>query len=310
MGSRDILVDKNGNVFEMRTICCPICEGDYAYFLGFRGGEERQHNGFGIESRIVRCFKCSLIYPNPFPFPKDSQSLYGDPEKYFEGHNEKGKIENNRNLIRRICQYLKKSQCSLLDCGSGRGEMLVAAQLEGCSGVGLEFSKAMIDYAKRMHGIKVVSKTIEDYTEFATEKFDAVVLNAVLEHVYNPDSMIAAASKLIKPGGILYIDVPNEPHLFTILISVVNRIIGSKTIYNLSPTWPPFHVFGFNPKSIQILLRKHNFEIFSLEIRANPKVRSTSNLEDRLKAFILTQINRIANLTNTAGNMCIFARRI
>ena len=38
--------------------------------------------------------------------------------------------------------------------------------------------------------------------------FDAIVCNAVLEHVANPEQVMAELSRVAKPGGILYLCVP------------------------------------------------------------------------------------------------------
>lgn len=46
----------------------------------------------GVETRIVRCGRCALIFPDLFPFPVDAQRLYGDPDKYFAHHDETEKI--------------------------------------------------------------------------------------------------------------------------------------------------------------------------------------------------------------------------
>ena len=44
---------------------CPCCNSDQTKYLGMRGGKY-QREGLGIESKIVQCINCSVIYPNPF----------------------------------------------------------------------------------------------------------------------------------------------------------------------------------------------------------------------------------------------------
>lgn len=71
--------------------------------------------------------------------------------------------------------------------------------------------------------------------------FDLVVLRHVLEHVPEPAAMIAGAARLLRPGGLLYVEVPNS------LVSLEQRI------------YPEFHVDHlsyFTPASLRSLLSR------------------------------------------------------
>ncbi|MBI3021742.1 MAG: hypothetical protein HYY59_07085 [Candidatus Omnitrophica bacterium] len=78
---------------------------------------------------------------------------------------------------------------------------------------------------------------------------------------------------------------------------------------NLSPTWIPYHLYGFNPRALRVLLHKHGFEMTSVRIYAIPTIPATSAFEDRFNASVATQICRVANLTGTASNLYVWARR-
>jgi SAM-dependent methyltransferase/uncharacterized protein YbaR (Trm112 family) len=43
---------------------------------------------------------------------------------------------------------------------------------------------------------------------FLSDTFDSVICNAVLEHVTDPDTVVAEAIRVLKPGGRLYAEVP------------------------------------------------------------------------------------------------------
>ena len=89
----------------------------------------------------------------------------------------------------------------------------------------------MIEYAKQKFCVEVVAEVIEDFAAHNGEKFDVIVLNAVLEHVYNPDSMIAACADLLSPNGMLYIDIPNEENLLTRIGGLINRIRNRPEVF-------------------------------------------------------------------------------
>lgn len=305
----EILVSSDGYAFELREKSCPTCRVSRYQVLGYRGGKLHRY-GLGVTTRIVRCQTCGLIFPNPFPYPVAAQELYGDPEKYFEDKDEERRMSGHRRLVRQLARLTGTSHPSILDVGSGRGELLRAAQLEGMHDVvGLEFSHAMIAYVKERYGIAIVPQTIEEYAAENTRSFDAIVLGGVLEHVYDPSSMIAACAKLARRGTVLYIDTCNEPNLLTMVGNLFNRMRRSPAVFNLSPTWVPYHVFGFNPPSLKRLLEHYGFTITHLRLYTLPTIPSRPMMSDRVKAFVGSQVLRLANTIGLAGNMYVWARR-
>ena len=256
-----VVTDPEGRRYELRPHDCPICGPGEKRALGIRGGRFHRY-GLGIESPIVQCRTCGLLFPDPFPHALDVQTMYGDPDKYFEHHGGlEAKAESHRATIREIKQRSGKAAPSILDIGSGRGELLRAAAREGITdAVGLEVSQAMIANAGA-HGLTVLAETAEVYANTVGRHFDAVVLAAVAKHVEDPDALIAAVARLTGPGAVLLIDVPREPNIVTVAGKVVARFRRSKGVLNLSPTFSPFHVYGFNPKSLRALLSKHGFDL-------------------------------------------------
>ena len=303
-----IAKDSEGHVFELRPWLCPICGPAKQKTLGQRGGRFQRY-GRGVPTSVVQCLSCGLIFPNPFPIPADPQELYGHPDEYFSGPNERSDLTAYRELVAEVRRRTGRSDPSILDIGSGRGELLAAALGVGLRDVvGIELSQAFAAAARLRFGVTVHAMTIEEYAAVAGRKFDCIVINGVLEHVYDPDLMIACAAKLTEPGGVLFLDVPNEPNLLTRVGNLFNRVRGNGGVYNLTPTWPPYHVYAFNPRSINRLLKKHGYRIESLQIYASIGVTAKSDVADRLAAFVATQLNRVANWTGTAEDMKVWAR--
>lgn len=257
----------------------------------------------------MQCRSCSLIYANPFPVPGDLETIYGDPESYFGRHDSGSKITANRLILREMKRLLGKSCLRVLDVGSGQGELLVAAREEAIEAMGLEVAEPMIAYALNHYSVKLHKLSIEMAADQWAQSFDGIVLNAVLEHVHNPDSMIRSAAALIKPGGILYIDVPNEPNLLTFIGNAWNRLKGSRIVYNLSPTWEPYHVYGFNPKSLHKLLGKHRFTIERLHSACESSIQPVGHLRDHARTWVANRLNTLANLTSTSPNLSLWARK-
>ena len=300
----------NYMIFKFKKINCPICELSELQKIGLRGGKYQRSN-LGIETTIVRCKNCSLIFPNPFPYPKDLNQIYNDEKTYFEG---KGSWEIHKNnmkpIIKKFIDKIKINNISnnikILDVGSGRGEFIGACNdFENINAIGTEVSDEFTRFAKN----KEIILLKKDLNELINENklFDGICLQAVIEHVHNPDQIIKEISQLIKKNGILYIDCPREPNLLSVIGNMYNKITFNKGVYNLQPTWTPFHVFGFNPRSLEILLKKYGFKIEEKLIWANPLVKPSNKISDKVKCFLATQINKLANLLKFSSNMCIWA---
>jgi 2-polyprenyl-3-methyl-5-hydroxy-6-metoxy-1,4-benzoquinol methylase len=79
--------------------------------------------------------------------------------------------------------------------------------------------------------IKYIKKNIFDYED--TNKYDFIVLGEVLEHLDEPKEILVKLSKLLKPGGLLWITTPtNAPaldhvYLFNTKVEVVTLINDS-----------------------------------------------------------------------------------
>ena len=76
--------------------------------------------------------------------------------------------------------------------------------------VGLDISREYSNFAKKKCNIKVYTEPIEK-AKIREAPFDLITCIQVLEHIENPLLFLKSIRKNLKPGGYLYIDVPNRP---------------------------------------------------------------------------------------------------
>jgi SAM-dependent methyltransferase len=251
---QNVVASRDGYIWVEQN--CPICNVSPTRLIGKRGGASHRQ-GLGVESDIWACGKCSLIFPNPMPIPERGlgQHYDLDADDYFQHHDVGSKLAGAADMVRQAGALLGRKG-KLLDVGVGRGEILVAAKEMGWDVEGVEPSEKFADHAEARTGAKIWRQPIEE-TEIPDNEFDVVILAAVLEHLYNPDEIIAKIARVLKPGGLLYLDVPNERGLFFRVGNLYQRLRRRDWCVNLSPTFSPFHVFGFSPRSLRKLLEKH-----------------------------------------------------
>ena len=219
---------------------CPICGAEPSRFVGMRGGSAHRR-GVGVECEIWSCPTCDIIFPNPMPIPLGglAQHYETEADEFFEHHQPQVKSRTAR-LILDDAEAMNGGKGTLLDIGSGRGETLKLALERGWSAVGIETSEKFAAYAEEHTGAKLYTKPIEE-CGLESSYFDVVILSAVLEHLYEPRTMLAEISRILKPGGFLFVDVPNERGLVFRIANFYQKVCGRKWCVNLSPTFAPFH---------------------------------------------------------------------
>ena len=260
--------------FINHKISCPICEKNNYSFIGYNGGKYHPNNK-GIESKIFKCKDCSLLFPNPLPLPENIQEIYNHPNEYFTFHASKNWDKRSIEHQTTIETMLKLNKSNLknyklLEIGSGRGEFLNACKnFSNIEATGIEVSDDFINFAKKKN-INIQKKELDDFIN-KKEKFDLIVLIAVIEHLDNPDKYLSKIQKLLNKDGIVYIDCPQEPNIVTILYNFAMKIIGKKNCLNLQPTWEPFHIYGFNIPSLKKILKKNHLEIVQYRIWSSTK---------------------------------------
>ncbi|MBI5855781.1 MAG: class I SAM-dependent methyltransferase [Nitrospirae bacterium] len=97
----------------------------------------------------------------------------------------------------------------LLDvgCGSGRFMELLRAQKQ-CTCTGLDISQVAVDLSVRKGFTAFRTELPNIPAELPSAGFDVITTVEVLEHISDPDAVIKALTRLVKPGGLLIVGVP------------------------------------------------------------------------------------------------------
>jgi 2-polyprenyl-3-methyl-5-hydroxy-6-metoxy-1,4-benzoquinol methylase len=95
----------------------------------------------------------------------------------------------------------------LLDVGCGNGDFLSKMQELKWIVQGIEIDEKAI-IAARAKGLNVQCLTLEE-ANFEKNYFDVIVLSHVIEHVYDPESLLKQCYEILKPGGKIVITTPN-----------------------------------------------------------------------------------------------------
>jgi SAM-dependent methyltransferase len=98
-----------------------------------------------------------------------------------------------------------------------------------------------------------------DPLPYPDEYFDGVALLAVLEHVFDPYSMIREVHRVLRPGGELVIDVPNASSLTNRIRILFERI----PVTSDDPGWDGGHLHYFTKHALDGFLRNEGFDVLA-----------------------------------------------
>ncbi len=194
---------------KLKNTPCPVC-----------GKEKYQARYFFAESGtgIVECQICGLVYTSPrFCYDELKNAVYHDG--YFIGNRSKkhgGDFEDRENIFRQkwakdtipMIEARLGRKGRLLDVGCAIGILVDQAGQMGWDAYGIEFSEYAASYAREHFNVNVRNETLENCS-FSKYFFDVVTLLNVLEHIPDPVDALNRVYTLLRPGGLLVIEVPD-----------------------------------------------------------------------------------------------------
>lgn len=168
---------------------------------------------------LYACSRCDFHYIDTldvFPSAKPAETLLTKKDHdYIESRLPQNSVQHkvNRDFIQ---QHVTLAEAKCLDIGCGAGVLPSLLHAAGAIVSAIEPQQVFREFCQKKFQLNVHSELIDDLYwqgEFSNH-FDVVTLWDTLEHVNFPGETIAAASKVIKPGGYLFLDTPSRNSFF------------------------------------------------------------------------------------------------
>ncbi len=242
--------DHAGRSWHAQSILCPLCDSDHHREL-FKLVKSKCIPQRPADT-FVKCKNCGLVYINPrILFP--ARPINEVPDKPPPSSITLNRLSDFELMedLERICKY--KPAGKLLELGCGTGGFLNLASEIGYKTMGVEPVEEHAVYARDRFGLEVIHGLVGDprqSIELPSNKFDIVVMIAVLEHVLDVRNVVQAVHRCLRPGGIFYLTSPNVTSLHA-------RIQGTR--------WNHYHTCWhhqfFSKKTLRLLLVDQGFEV-------------------------------------------------
>lgn len=262
---------------------------------------------FGVFYDLARCARCKVIFS--LAHDEDIQAGYGaSSDELYLSQSEERSIAY-RKLLSEVRQFVPGSpKARLLDIGCSYGIFLGLARESGFEVCGIEASKDASRYCRESLNLDVSCADMHN-ADLGNDAFDVITALEVIEHSADPKKFIIRISKLLRPGGILYLVTPDTS-------SLSGRFLG--------PRWWSFrrmHRYYFSKDSLSAFLRNNGFTVLAAKpykktFRIGYIVRQLCHWgAGRFFGRILSGLVRGAGiqdrlLTLSFGDLALVARRI
>lgn len=209
--------------------------------------------------QIVRCGNCGFGWTEPLLSEEELGGYYppsylGDVERRIDEY-VSGSLQHSRSWrgevekVRLIERHVTAGR--ILDVGCGDGKFLWALAPERWQRFGVEQSAESVAMVRqRIPGLNLVAGDIHS-GELAPDTFDVLTFWHVLEHLQDPEAVLARAAALLRPRGWLFISLP--------CIDSLQARLFRERWYGFDDV--PRHLHHFSAKSLAILLGKTGFTV-------------------------------------------------
>ena len=195
---------------------------------------------------LVRCAGCDLVYVTPTFDEAHYREVYASQEYQdivrdlgIKSHEYRvGRFGTER--VELMSRFVSAKTPRYLDVGCSTGFVVEAARNRGWQAIGTDLNPSAIEFG-RARGLDLRAVSLED-AGFEPASFDAVSLFDVLEHLIDPLQVLRACTRLLAPGGIVFLYVPNYD-------SASRLLMGSHAHF----IWPTHHLNSYTPATIRDL---------------------------------------------------------
>jgi SAM-dependent methyltransferase len=262
------------------------------------------HVGSPIVGGSIRgCSSCGSAQVVPTPAPSTLAGLYSADyyESYVEGPGVAGGSKEVPPYLEKRLDELSRrfGKGRMLDFGCAEGLFVAYARDKGWESFGVETSEWAAERGRKRYGVQIFDTTLED-TPIPSASLDVVHANHVFEHLPDPVGAMRAAMRLLRPGGILVAEVPQE-----LFIPLADRLLGLMRPAHAVP--PNYHIVFFSKRGLKLAAERAGFAVERID-----NLRHTEVLARRPRPFAVARnlVYRAERVLSRGPAYVLVAKRV
>ncbi len=250
-----------GGTPKSETVPCPLC-GETAVDVLFSG------DGYAMGT----CRGCRLLRQSPrltaawlrgdhYDGDTQTQEHGIKPSRRSEGLESwqtkpQGAYEESVRILERF-RPKHGGKGVWLDVGASTGGYLLAARESGWRAAGVELGARQVEVCRQRHGLDVFHGTLHE-AGFPAAFAEVVSYRQVLEHIHDLHGELAEARRVLRPDGLLFVEVPHYGGLKYRIEAARVRLGLMRASDALR--YVPAHLYYFKHDQLLGLLRRAGFE--------------------------------------------------
>ncbi len=236
---------------------CPVCSSDATAFAI----KAKDYTVSGEEFEIWECSQCTVRFTQNIPDANSIGHYYRSEQYISHSDNTEGLVGTLYYAVRTqtlrqkkelVKKFTKLKSGTLLDIGAGVGAFAGVMKENDWQVTALE-----PDAKARETALSKYDQQLQDTSELfdlPENRFDAVTMWHVLEHVHDLDGYAKKIHSLLKSAGKLFIAVPNYTS------GDAKKYQQYWAAYDV-----PRHLYHFSPASMKTLLTRHGFKLVNMK---------------------------------------------
>ena len=229
---------------KMNEDCCPLCGGEGKIVLCQHDGK----TGAALTSAV--CTDCGLVQVVPLPEQQVLEAYYSQSYRQDYKKVDVPKLKHvwraGNNALLRL-PLLKKNTspgARILDVGSGGGEFVALLKQRNYQPEGIEPNVGYGNFARSSYGLPIHLGMLGQVLQnLQPQSYDVITAFHVFEHVNRPATWLSQIHQLLKPGGVLILEVPNILH---------TRCAPNNVFFKA-------HLFHYSPNTLRAMLASQSF---------------------------------------------------
>lgn len=259
----------------MSELTCPYCQSTSCqkdYDLTWKDARFSKYS-------VASCNSCQVGFVLPLPTEDELKALY-DSVEYHDSDRCAGNLwEMDELQLDAIIEKESRFHVThrkhlpplghVLDVGAGWGTLLKSFDLKGFQTSGIELSETACEFAQKKLNLNVFNLPIERLNELPQDRYDLVTMRHVMEHFYDPKSVLQELHGRMSDYGKILITVPDYG-------SYDRKQYGKKW-----PAFGPYHLWYFNQPSLQRLLNDSGFNVIDFKTFLSDRIFSGPSVLQR-----------------------------